>query len=232
METAAATHVGRVRAINEDSWLTLPALALVADGMGGHACGDVASSLVADAFETLGAAAELDPATVVAAVAQANEAILAEAEADEAKAGMGTTVTGIARVTGEHWLIFNVGDSRVYRIVDGAAVQITEDHSAVARMVATGQLAPELAKSHPLRNVITRSVGMEPTPEVDTWLLPTAPGDLFLACSDGLTGELDDWEIAALASEAPSLQAAADALVTAAVERGGRDNVTVVLARL
>jgi PPM family protein phosphatase len=231
METAAATHVGRVRTANEDSFLTLPALALVADGMGGHLAGDVASALVVQAFATLGDAAELEAGAVVAAVGRANDAILTEAGADEAKAGMGTTVTGVARVDGGHWLVFNVGDSRVYRIAGGAALQITADHSAVARLVANGQLAPELAKVHPLRNVITRSVGMETSPEVDTWLLPVAEGDLFVVCSDGLTGELEDWEIAALAAEAPTLQAGADALVAAAVERGGRDNVTVVLAR-
>jgi PPM family protein phosphatase len=229
MQTAAATHVGRVRPGNEDAYLTLPALALVADGMGGHACGDVASALAVEAFSALGEAAELEPAEVVAAVARANDAILAAAAEDEAKAGMGTTVTGVARVTEGRWLVFNVGDSRVYRIAGESAVQITEDHSAVARMVAEGRLPPELAKVHPMRNVITRSVGTDASPDVDAWLMPVADDDLFVVCSDGLTGELEDWEIAALAHG--PFDGTADALVAAALERGGHDNITVIVVR-
>lgn len=229
MQTAAATHVGRVRTANEDSYLVLPALALVADGMGGHACGDVASALAVEAFAALGTAEELEPEDVVGAVARANEAILDAGDADESKAGMGTTVTGIARVSGDRWLVFNVGDSRVYRITGEEAVQLTEDHSEVARMVAEGRLPAELARIHPMRNVITRSVGTDAAPDVDTWLLPVAEDDLFVVCSDGLTGELEDWEIAALASG--PIEEAAATLVGAAVDRAGRDNVTVVLVR-
>lgn len=238
IEAAAATHVGRVRAVNEDSFLTLPAVVVVADGMGGHACGDVASALAIGAFAELGDG-PLRPEDVVEAVARANRTILAEGEARPERDGMGTTVTGVALVDLDgvpHWLVFNVGDSRVYRVGDGEVSQVTVDHSEVARLVAAGRITPAQARVHPLRNVVTRSLGMEPTPVPDTWLAPVAEDDLFLVCSDGLTGELEDEEIGEVVRSVRArdgdLAAMADALVAAAVEAGGRDNVTVVLARL
>jgi PPM family protein phosphatase len=232
VHTAAATHVGQVRRVNEDSFLVLPHLALVADGMGGHASGDVASALATAVFAELGELEQLHSSDIVATVERANTRILDEAREHRERSGMGTTITGIAQVVdggAPHWLVFNVGDSRVYRLTDDAAVQITHDHSEVASMVAAGRLTPELARTHPLRNVITRSLGITPAPEADTWMLPVEPGDLFLICSDGLTGELEDAEIHAIVDTAHDLSGAAEALVTAAVMHGGRDNVTVVL---
>jgi protein phosphatase len=132
--------------------------------------------------------------------------------------------------------VFNVGDSRVYRVAGGALTQLSADHSEVAALVAAGRITPEQARVHPLRNVITRSLGMDPTPVADTWLVPVAGDDLFLVCSDGLTGELTDQQIGevirAVQARGGDLAAAADALVAAAVDAGGHDNVTVVLATL
>lgn len=230
VQTAAATHTGLVRSANQDAHLSLPGLAVVADGMGGHASGEVASALAISAFERLGEP-PLTTDAVLEAVGRGNAAILAEAAAHREKTGMGTTLTGVALVEtdGPHWLVFNVGDSRVYHVGPEGVAQVTEDHSEVAALVAAGRLTAEEARSHPLRNVITRSLGMEPAPVVDTWLLPVVPGDLYLACSDGLNGELTEAEIARCIADAPGLQEAADALVSAAVAAGGRDNVTVVL---
>jgi serine/threonine protein phosphatase PrpC len=230
VQTAAATHTGLVRSSNQDAHLSLSGLAVVADGMGGHASGEVASALAIAAFERLGET-PLTTDDVLEAVGRGNAAILAEGAAHPEKAGMGTTLTGVALVEtdGPHWLVFNVGDSRVYHVGPEGLAQVTEDHSEVAALVAAGRLTAEEARSHPLRNVITRSLGMEPAPVVDTWLLPVVPGDLYLACSDGLTGELTEDEIARCIADTPGLQEAADALVTAAVAAGGRDNVTVVL---
>lgn len=236
MDSAAATHVGLVRAVNEDSYLALPDLVLVADGMGGHACGDVASALTVHAFERLGARdGHLEPSDVAGAVEQANRAIVSEAHQHPEKEGMGTTLSGVAIVDqagSPHWLVFNVGDSRVYRIADGIAQQMTVDHSEVAELVASGRLAPDAARTHPLRNIITRSLGTTPAPALDTWLSPVTSGDRFLVCSDGLTNELEDDQIARLVIEAPDLATAAQALVDAAVAAGGRDNVTVIVVEM
>lgn len=236
LRAAAATHVGNVRSINEDASLVLPELAIVADGMGGHACGDVASALTVAAFADLAGSRPLRAEDVVNAVARANGSILDEADAHPAKAGMGTTVTGIALVEqggSPHWLVINVGDSRVYRIAAGGAAQLTVDHSEVAELVAAGQITPAQARVHPLRNIVTRSLGTEPGPVVDTWLVPVAPDDLFVVCSDGLSGELEDEVIGELAAgsltDGASLEEVAQRLVAAAVDHGGRDNVTAVV---
>jgi len=231
MQATAATHVGRVRTLNEDAYLTRPALAVVADGMGGHASGDVASRLAVAAFSPLSVEL-LSAGDVLAAVADANDAILQEASLHPEKTGMGTTVTGVALVDqggSPHWLVFNVGDSRVYRVENGSLSQLTVDHSEVGELIEAGMLTREGARTHPLRNIVTRSLGTEPAPAPDTWLVPATRSDVFLICSDGLTGELDDVRIATILAGARGLQEAADALVEAAVAAGGRDNVTVVL---
>jgi protein phosphatase len=149
---------------------------------------------------------------------------------------MGTTVTGIALVDhfgSPHWLVFNVGDSRVYRLDDGGVRLLTHDHSEVQELVDAGRLTDAQARVHPLRNIVTRSLGTDPAPEMDVWLFPPNPGDSFLLCSDGLTNELDDAGILDLWRNRRSASAAtaADSLVEAAVDAGGRDNVTVVVVR-
>ncbi len=144
----------------------------------------------------------------------------------------GTTVAGVAAAPQDgdpYWLVFNVGDSRVYRLADGALEQVSVDHSVVQELRDAGRLAPHEAERHPERHVITRAVGTGPLPEADFWLLPAGPADRILLCSDGLTQELDDDAIRYLLMEQPDPQSAAEILVRAAVEAGGRDNVTVVV---
>ncbi len=145
---------------------------------------------------------------------------------------MGTTVTGLAEVSvdGEpHWAVFNVGDSRVYRYAGGRLRRVTVDHSEVEELVAHGLIDAEEARIHPARHIITRSVGMQPTPSVDVWVLPQTPGERFLLCSDGLTSELTDARIASVLAEYADPDEAAAALVQAVLAEQARDNVTVVV---
>jgi protein phosphatase len=203
--------------------------------MGGHAAGEVASRLAVTALEPLADRSVLSLDDVRAALRDANASILAEAAADRVKRGMGTTVTGVAVVEhdgGSRWLVFNIGDSRVYRLVGDRAERLTEDHSEVEELVRAGFLTPAEARVHPLHHVITRSLGTSADPEPDLWLLPVSDGDVFLLCSDGLTDELEDPEIGRVASTVMPAQEKADALVRAALDAGGRDNVTVVVVRL
>ncbi|MDT0262836.1 PP2C family protein-serine/threonine phosphatase [Jatrophihabitans lederbergiae] len=231
----AATDVGRVRQQNEDSVWASATLFAVADGMGGHAGGEVASAL---AIEELRRSAELGPLTpqvLAEAIWQANDRIVAEAAGRHELLGMGTTLTGIAVVAtadGERWAVFNVGDSRVYRYADGSLTRLTVDHSAVQELIAAGRLTPDEARRHPRRNVVTRSLGSDPAPVPDIWLFPPVPGDRFLVCSDGLTGELADTDIATLLREFDDPQTAADELVRCANEAGGNDNVTTIVVDL
>lgn len=235
LEMGAASHVGAVRQVNEDACFAATHLALVADGMGGHARGDVASRLAIDPFRALGARTDLVPGDIQRALAEANAGIVADAREHAEREGMGTTLAGIALVDyfgSPHWLVFNVGDSRVYRLGAKGVSLLTHDHSEVQELVDVGRLTTEQARVHPLRNIVTRSLGTDPAPEVDVWLLPLAPDDVFLVCSDGLTNELDDATIAALGSVSSPTGDAAARLVAAAVEAGGRDNVTAVVVRV
>ena len=244
---SAATDVGMVRAVNEDSFFAQPPVFVVADGMGGHSLGDRASQTVAETFaERFAAEAPTDPQTVIATIDDANDRIqrlVTEAEGPGAVAG--TTVTGVALVEVDpnggdalapHWMIFNVGDSRVYGWNGRGVVQITVDHSAVQEMVYLGVLTPEEALVHPDRNVITRAVGSEADVLTDLWLMPVQGHQVFLICSDGLTKELEDEEIAEvirLYADAPAEQtppaSLSEVLVRAALDRGGRDNVSVIV---
>jgi len=225
-----ATDTGRVRRTNEDSALAQPPVFVIADGMGGHAGGDVASSLVVAEFVALGGRDTISREDVATAIARANDRILEHANAT-GEPGMGTTVTGIAVVAPggvEHWLVFNVGDSRVYRWTRDRLAQITVDHSEVQELVDRGEIAAADARSHRRRSVVTRALGSDPAPEPDSWLLPLVSGERFLICSDGLVAELSDLRIAeALTVVSPD--AAAELLVRRAVEAGGSDNVTVIV---
>ncbi|WP_281367477.1 PP2C family protein-serine/threonine phosphatase [Nocardioides kongjuensis] len=228
----AASHTGRVRRLNEDAYLARRHLALVADGMGGHACGDVASAFAVEALALIADREQLRPEDVQEAIERANATIL-DASREPGRSGMGTTLSGVALVDfggSPHWLVFNIGDSRVYRIAGGTASRLTVDHSEVAELVALGKISEEDAHHHPLRHVITRALGSDPAPVADVWIFPLAPaGDLFVACSDGLTNELDDTRIAAIVEAARGPRDAAAMLVEAAVEAGGHDNVTAVV---
>jgi len=228
----AASDRGLVRAVNEDSLMAEPPVFLVADGMGGHAAGDVASRLAVAAFAGLGGAERLKVEDALAAVARANRAILDSAREDRSRAGMGTTLAGLAVVAAagsEHWMAFNIGDSRVYRLSADGLRQLTADHSEVAELVATGRMSPEEARTYPRRHVVTRSLGTEPPPETDCWVFPPEASERFIVCSDGLTGELSDLEIGTAAREIVDPQSLAQALVDRAVAAGGHDNVTVVV---
>ena len=223
----AATSVGRVRQVNEDSYLAVPPLFVVADGMGGHGSGDLASRI---AIEDMSACVELRPLfaeAVLTALEHANRHIT---ERDEANR-MGTTATGLAALEtagGDHLMVFNVGDSRVYRLSGGRLEQLTVDHSEVQELVLAGVITKEQARTHPRRNVVTRALGSDASMMPDHWLLPAIGGDRYLVCSDGLFSELpDDVILPLLAAGTP--QQAADALVSAANDAGGRDNVTVVV---
>lgn len=230
-EVSAASDKGLVRRINEDSFVASPPVFLVADGMGGHAHGDRASQ---EAARVLGSVLPPDrpvtPATVLEAVADANRAVQAISSEDFA----GTTLAGIALVAEQssatcHWMVFNIGDSRVYEWAGGALTQVSVDHSAVQELVDEGVITAAEAAVHPDRNVITRAIGIEGDLAPDVWLMPAAGSQSFLLCSDGLTKELDDAAIAAvLSSTAEPSTSAADRLVAAALAAGGGDNVTVV----
>ena len=227
-----ATDVGRVRAHNEDCVLIRGTVFVVADGMGGHAAGEVASRI---AVETLGELADrpvLQVRDIVAQVGEANRRILESAARHPEQTGMGTTVAGLALVSvggSRHWAVFNIGDSRVYRCLDGELSQVTVDHSEVWELVERGLITPEQAQTHPGRNVVTRSLGRDPMGVVDTWVFPPYPGEVFVVCSDGLSNELSREQIEAVLAENADAQEAASELVRRAVEAGGRDNVTAIV---
>jgi PPM family protein phosphatase len=222
----AASSVGRVRQVNEDSYLAVPPLFVVADGMGGHGAGNVASRIAIEEMTACAALRPLFAEAVLTALEHANTHII---ERDEANR-MGTTVAGVAAletVSGEHLMVFNIGDSRVYRLAGGRLEQLTVDHSQVQELVVAGVITREQARTHPRRNVVTRALGSD-AGHPDHWLLPVISGERFLICSDGLTGELSEQAITPLLA-AGTPQQAAEALVAAANDAGGRDNVTAVV---
>lgn len=236
MRTAygAASDPGTIRAVNEDRVVAAPPLFFVADGMGGHAAGDVASTLAAETLSAL-AGTTSRPEEILAALGEANDRILAAVGENAAMEGMGTTVSGVALGTVggvAHWIIVNVGDSRTYRFDGQHLTQVTVDHSEVEELVAAGQITADEARVHPLRNVVTRSLGTIPAPTPDIWVVPAEADDCYLVCSDGLTNEIDDDGIAEILREAQSPQVAADRLISAAVDAGGRDNVSAVVVCL
>lgn len=230
--TGFRTDVGRVRDHNEDAALVGRHLWVVADGMGGHAAGDVAAGLVIEGLKPLEGRSSLRPADLVAALHVTNDRILEYGSSHPNGRGLGSTVTGVAAVQvagGVQWAIFNIGDSRVYRLFDGVLTRATIDHSEVEELVLEGVITREQARTHRARNVVTRSLGQQSTPQVDLWLLPPTPGERFLICSDGLSGELEDELMRDILLATPDPQAAAESLVETALASGGRDNVTAIV---
>lgn len=230
----AATDAGRVRDTNEDSYVAEPMVFVVADGMGGHQAGEVASELAATTLKDRLSGGAPSADVVVAAVVEANAHIFQTAHTNAAQRGMGTTLTAIAvmpQADGrpEQLAIVNVGDSRCYLQRGGMLVRATIDHSYVQELIATGHITEAEARNHPRRNIVTRALGIEPTVRVDSWVLPTVRGDRFVLCSDGLVDEVEDDDILRVLSLHAEPQEAARALVAAAVAAGGRDNVTVVV---
>ncbi|HEV8623308.1 MAG TPA: Stp1/IreP family PP2C-type Ser/Thr phosphatase [Acidimicrobiia bacterium] len=220
------TDVGRGRPENEDSHLVDPedGLYAVADGMGGHRAGEVASATAIDALKS----AYLGGQRLDEAVEAANAAVFARAAEDAALRGMGTTLTAIA-LQDSTALLGHVGDSRAYLMRDGAVAQVTEDHSLVEQLVREGRLTPEEAQNHPQRAIITRALGVDPDVQVDTYRIDLKPGDRLMICSDGLTNMLSDDTIAQTLRRHADPQQAADTLVDMANQAGGDDNITVVL---
>jgi len=232
LDWAGVTDVGRRRAHNEDSYLAESPLFVVADGMGGHSAGDVASDAIVRRMSEIRSRPFATTDDVEAALRVATEDI-AVAAADT-ELGVGTTATGafLSRDGddgGVEFTVFNVGDSRVYLFEDGRLRQVTVDHSVVQEMVDAGLLHADDAEKHPDSNVITRAVGFDVDPRPDYWRLPARPGLRLLVCSDGLTKELSAARIADLLASVEGAEPAATALVEAAVEAGGRDNVTAVV---
>jgi serine/threonine protein phosphatase PrpC len=229
LDVGARTDVGLRRAANEDSLLVGAPLYVVADGMGGHAAGDLASQAVIAGLRPLVGADDLSVDALLAALADAQYSVRIIADANER--GAGSTVTGIASVVHDgapHWIVFNVGDSRVYRQRGGMLAQLTVDHSLAQELVDSGALLPADVPDYRGRNVITRAVGADHS-EPDHWLYPVQTGERLVLCSDGLSGELSDPAINRVLSAASTAQQAADALVERALTNGGRDNVTVIV---
>lgn len=228
----SATDTGKVRARNEDSLLAESPVFVVADGMGGHQGGATASRIAVDTFRGILGRTEVSANDVALVIEAANQAILDRARSDPAVCDMGTTAVGLILFTeagSDFWLAFNVGDSRLYRLCNGVLDQISVDHSYVQELVVAGHLDPEAARHHPDRSVITRVLGGRNIPVPDFWIFPPEPGERFLLCSDGLTGELEDDAVAELLGTDADPQAVAELLVRAADDAGGGDNITVVV---
>jgi PPM family protein phosphatase len=242
-----ATHVGKKRKTNEDAFLVDESLGLfvVADGMGGHAAGEVASQ---EAVETIHGMVKqglralpqlVGPLSndrarsacrlIEGAVQAATYMIFALAELDREKRGMGTTISALLTL-GEYAVTAQVGDSRIYQVREGAVTQITEDHTLISWQMRQGLITPEEARRSPHRNVITRAVGNRDYVEVDTGLIALAPGDRFLLCSDGLHGYLREEEISVVTFL--GVEAAVHRFIEIANDRGGKDNITAILVEI
>jgi len=230
--SAAISHTGKVRSNNQDSGYCGSNLFIVADGMGGHAGGDVASSLAIHRLKELdhpfATTSEAERALRDAIADSAAELIDTVALRPEL-AGMGTTVSAIAMVD-DYAVIAHIGDSRVYLFRDGTLTQITTDHTFVQRLVDSGRITPEEARFHPRRSVLMRVLGdMDPDPEIDAFIMPTQAGDRWLICSDGLSGVVDDTYTAKVMAQGLAPGRTADLLLKQALDAGAPDNVTLVL---
>jgi protein phosphatase len=224
-DVGVVTDIGQVRERNEDSFLVDPPLYAVADGMGGHRGGEVASEL---ALETVEALANAGKGGLAEQIREANRAVFERSMHDRTVSGMGTTLTAVT-VDDDGAHLAHVGDSRAYLLRAGALRQLTEDHTLVNRMVKAGEISPEEAEVHPHRNVVTRALGTEPDVQVDEEDVPLLEGDRLLLCSDGLTNMVTTDQIQAILEANPSAQDAATRLVRAANRAGGIDNITVIV---
>jgi protein phosphatase len=226
----AATDTGLRRRINEDAYLAEAPLYLVADGMGGHQAGEIASATVIEEFASFAGRPSLSIDDVHHAIARARRRV--DALPSASGAGAGTTLAGvvIADVDGEgYWLAVNLGDSRTYRLSEGHFEQVSVDHSVVQELVDSGELSLDDAHRDTRRNVITRAIGAGSDGEPDYWLIPAEEGDRVLVCSDGLSSELQHDELHAILVVESDPQAAATRLVHEAILRGGRDNITALV---
>ncbi|HEX5246611.1 MAG TPA: Stp1/IreP family PP2C-type Ser/Thr phosphatase [Gaiellaceae bacterium] len=225
---AAKTDTGRKRRRNEDAFVLAPPLFAVADGMGGAQAGEIASKLAAAALEDTDPGRVTGPERVASLIQEANRRVHERSSVDPATSGMGTTMT-VALVEDDGVVIGHVGDSRAYLVRGHEIEQITEDHSLVNELLKSGKLSAEEAETHPQRSVITRAVGTDPDVDVDSFVVDTQDGDVFLICSDGLTDMVDDDAIlGTVERHRDNLDRLTKQLVTAANRGGGEDNITVV----
>ena len=237
MKTYSITDIGKRRSANQDFVYAsdqpvgnLSNMLIVADGLGGHNAGDLASRYTVESMvDYIEKAVEKRPIPLLAeAIHHANELVVEKAKSDKALEGMGTTV--VAATVQENYLyVANVGDSRLY-LIDQEIEQITRDHSLVEEMIRVGELQRKDAKSHPDRNIITRAVGVRTPVKIDFFDIKLEPGDVILLCSDGLTNMVEDEDILRIVKKSSSLKEAAQRLVTEANKNGGKDNISVVLA--
>ena len=226
----AVTDTGRLRDVNQDGVFVADNVFVVADGMGGHRGGEVASAIVVEEMAKITTVSSTDE--LIEMVQRANREVLDRARSDPSLYGMGTTMVALVAMTdadSERLCVANVGDSRLYVRTKDEMLQLTDDHSLVEGMVRDGWISPEEAMVHPQRNVVTRALGVEDELLVDAWELLAVTGDRYLLCSDGLTNELSDAEILGILDETDDPAEAASSLVQAACTAGGRDNVTVVV---
>ncbi len=221
------TEIGNVREHNEDSLTVLPPLFAVADGMGGHEAGEVASEITINTLNDL-APQSADAEALARAVVAANLNVIKAPSQGVGREGMGTTLTA-AILEKERLVIAQVGDSRAYLLHNGSLQQLTRDHSLMADMIEAGQLTEAEARVHPNRSVITRAIGSDPHMQPDLYELNVETDDRLLLCSDGICGMIEDHEIASIMRQAPSAQSCADQLVEAALAAGGFDNATAVV---
>lgn len=221
------TEIGNVREHNEDSLTVLPPLFAVADGMGGHEAGEVASEITINTLNDL-APQSADAEALARAVVAANLNVIKAPSQGVGREGMGATLTA-AILEKERLVIAQVGDSRAYLLHNGSLQQLTRDHSLMADMIEAGQLTEAEARVHPNRSVITRAIGSDPHMQPDLYELNVETGDRLLLCSDGICGMIEDHEIASIMRQAPSAQSCADQLVEAALAAGGFDNATAVV---
>ena len=227
---AAVTDTGRRREVNQDAVFAAFPLWVVADGMGGHVGGEIASASAIERLRAVADSGKVNPKTIEKALARAVKDIASHPETTDE--GTGTTVTGVFLDTtgpAAHWVTLNIGDSRVYLVRDDAIIQITTDHSVVQELVAAGRLSPEEAENHPYGNVITRAVGPSEGVTPDYVRLDVVEGDRFVICSDGLTKELTDYGIRHFLAENPDPEDAVLAMLDAALENGGRDNISIIV---
>ncbi len=225
------TDRGLRREMNEDSFIAADPVFAVADGMGGHEAGEIASGICVRTLSEIPQLATGERDATAAVVQQ----YLLQADAgirEETGSRAGTTLSGVVVVEQmgiPYWLVMNIGDSRTYRLSQGQLSQVSVDHSEVQELVDAGEITMAEAAVHPRRHVVTRALGTGDETEADYWLLPVEEGDRILVCSDGLNGELDDEHIARILVSEPDPQAAVDQLIQAALRSGGRDNVTCIV---
>lgn len=233
--TASVSDIGHVRVLNEDAILTGRSIFAVADGLGGHRGGEVASRLAVSSLAELDGMSTISTASIVDCLCRVNDEIQAFALTHPEVTGLGTTVAGVAAVSidgTDHVAVFNVGDSRVYRLTEGVLARATVDHSEVEEMLLRGELSAAASREATNRHIITRSLGAPQAPKVDLWVMPLLREERFLVCSDGLTTELDDPEIEMILHAELDAQIAVQALLERALDAGGSDNISIVLVQI